>query len=54
MEWFLYLLIGILVGCVHSKILDYKFIDARWIWESVLIAIFWPVVLIIDAMIIFI
>lgn len=54
MEWIAYLLIGILVAYVHSKILDYRLIDVNWMWESVLIALFWPVVLIIDVLVFFI
>lgn len=54
MEWIVYLLVGILVAYVHSKILDYRLIDTKWMWESVLIAIFWPVVLVLEALIAFI
>ena len=54
MEWIIYLLVGILVAFVHSKILEYRLIDVKWMWESILIAAFWPVVLVIDAMVVFI
>ena len=54
MEWIIYLLVGILVAFAHSKILEYRLIDVNWMWESVLIATFWPVVLVIDAMVVFI
>lgn len=49
MEWILYLLIGILVAYLHFKLLD-----VRTPWEFVLIAMFWPVVLVLDALIVFI
>ena len=48
MEWIVYLLVGILVAFVHFKVLD-----VRSLWESVLIAIFWPVVLVLDALVAF-
>ena len=54
MEWIVYLLVGILVAYIHSKVLDYRVIDTKWMWESILIAAFWPVVLVIDAMVVFI
>lgn len=54
MEWILYLLIGILVAFVHSMILDYRLIDVKWMWESILIAAFWPIVLVLEALIVFI
>lgn len=52
MKWILYLLIGILVAYLHFKLLD-----VRTPWEFVLIAMFWPVVLVLlvlDALIVFI
>ncbi len=49
MEWILYLLIGILVAYAH-----YKLLDVKKNWETILIAIFWPVVLLADVLVIFI
>ena len=49
MEWIIYLLVGILVAYVHFKILDFK-----WMWEIALIALFWPVVLVLDVLVVFI
>lgn len=46
MEWILYLLIGILVAYVHFKLLD-----VRMPWETSLIAIFWPAVLVLDVLV---
>lgn len=49
MEWIIYLLVGIIVAFVHFKLLD-----VRAMWEGALIALFWPVVLVLDALIVFI
>ena len=46
MEWILYLLVGILVAYVHFKLLD-----VRMPLETSLIAIFWPVVLVLDVVV---
>lgn len=46
MEWIIYLLVGILVAYVH-----FKFLDVRMPWETSLIAIFWPIVLILDVLV---
>lgn len=48
MEWIIYLLIGLAIAFIH-----YKALDVRAIWELVAIAIFWPVVLVLDALILF-
>lgn len=49
MDWIIYLLVGLLLAYAHFKLLD-----VRTPYEFVLIAMFWPVVLVIDAIVVFI
>lgn len=46
MEWIIYLLVGILVAYAH-----YKLLDVEKNLEISLIAIFWPVVLLMDVLV---
>ena len=48
MEWIEYLYIGILIAYAH-----YKLLDVRKMWEGALIAIFWPAVLVLDVLVVF-
>ena len=46
MEWIIYLLLGLVIAFIH-----YKALDVRGAGEFIAIAIFWPVVLVLDALI---
>ena len=46
MEWIIYFLLGLAIAFIH-----YKALDVRGAWELIAIAIFWPAVLVLDALV---